>query len=54
MTIRRYSIHDRVQTREYGWCVIEDIDRRLDERWYVVWDERGDRRVTLESAVGGL
>jgi len=54
MPICRYSIHDRVQTREYGWCVIDDIDRRSDQCWYVVRDERGDRRVIPESSVVGL
>ncbi len=54
MSICRYSIHDRVQTREYGWCVIEDIDRRSDHCWYVVRDERGDRRVIPESGIVGL
>ena len=53
MAICRYSIHDRIQTRTYGWCVIEDIDRRVDQCWYVVRDERGDKREIPESDVCG-
>ena len=43
-----------MQTREYGWFVIEDIYRQVDQYWHVVRDERGEQRVIPESAVVGV